>query len=569
MRAETKDNKVNFLHSLRFKITLLTVLLIVISVTGCVFIAIPASSKLIKEQVRSSMLSLTEASARTLEYEISSANGEMPVEMLDGVLADAKLEGTESSYSYLVGRDSTMLYHPTPEKIGQPVENAAVKQIISDMDRGVDPVPDVIIYEFKGVMKYAAFTVLENQSILVMTADEDDILSGISEIRLLLIITNVVFAVIGIILSLFFVTHMLKPLNRLTQIIKDTSEFRFVSNPANNKIVQKKDEIGLIARAIRNMRKNLRTIVSDIEGVGVQITNNVTEVRNISAQINNKCSDNSATTQEIAAGMEETAATAENINSNISEMKIEAEQIRNLASEGERLAGEVRERAQNLKITTSEAAQKTTRMYQDISEKTEQAIEDSKAVNKINELTNAIMEISSQTGLLALNASIEAARAGEAGKGFAVVATEIGSLANQTSETVGDINTIVADINHVVSTLTSALKDTVEFLDTVVLKDYEQFAEVGENYFTDSEGYSSGMTTIEESITRLAGTITQIAHSIEGINSTIDESTVGVSDIAEKTTNVVEQTVENNTLVDNCIETVDKLNEITAMFQTE
>lgn len=569
MRAETKDNKVNFLHSLRFKITLLTVLLIVISVTGCVFIAIPASSKLIKEQVRSSMLSLTEASARTLEYEISSANGEMPVEMLDGVLADAKLEGTESSYSYLVGRDSTMLYHPTPEKIGQPVENAAVKQIISDMDRGVDPAPDVIIYEFKGVMKYAAFTVLENQSILVMTADEDDILSGISEIRLLLIITNVVFAVIGIILSLFFVTHMLKPLNRLTQIIKDTSEFRFVSNPANNKIVQKKDEIGLIARAIRNMRKNLRTIVNDIEGVGVQITNNVTEVRNISAQINNKCSDNSATTQEIAAGMEETAATAENINSNISEMKIEAEQIRNLASEGERLAGEVRERAQNLKITTSEAAQKTTRMYQDISEKTEQAIEDSKAVNKINELTNAIMEISSQTGLLALNASIEAARAGEAGKGFAVVATEIGSLANQTSETVGDINTIVADINHVVSTLTSALKDTVEFLDTVVLKDYEQFAEVGENYFTDSEGYSSGMTTIEESITRLAGTITQIAHSIEGINSTIDESTVGVSDIAEKTTNVVEQTVENNTLVDNCIETVDKLNEITAMFQTE
>lgn len=569
MRAETDNNKVKFIHSLRFKITLLTVLLIVISVTGCVFIAIPASSKLIKEQVRSSMLSLTEASARTLEYEISSANGEMPVEMLDGVLADAKLEGTETSYSYLVGRDGIMLYHPTQEKIGQPVENAAVKQVLSDMDRGVDPAPDVIIYEFKGVMKYAAFTVLENQSILVMTADEGDILSGISEIRLILIVANFIFSVIGIILSLIFVTRMLKPLNRLTQIIKDTSEFRFVSNPANNKIVQKKDEIGLIARAIRNMRKNLRTIVDDIEGVGVQITNNVTEVRNISAEINNKCSDNSATTQEIAAGMEETATTAENINSNISEMKREAEQIRNLASEGERLAGEVRERAQNLKITTSEAAQKTTRMYQDISEKTEQAIEDSKAVNKINELTDAIMQISSQTGLLALNASIEAARAGEAGKGFAVVATEIGSLANQTSETVADINTIVADINHVVSTLTSSLKDTVEFLDTVVLKDYEQFAEVGENYFTDSEGYSSGMTTIEESITRLAGTITQIAESIEGINSTIDESTVGVSDIAEKTTNVVEQTVENNTLVDNCIETVDKLNEITAMFQTE
>ncbi len=570
MSSQTKDNnKVNFFQSLKFKLTLLTVLLIVIAVTGCVAIAIPASSKLITEQVRSSMLSLTEASARTLEYEISSANGEMPTEMLDGVLADAKLEGTESSYSYLVGRDSTMLYHPTPEKIGQPVENAAVKQIISDLDRGINSKPDVITYDFKGVMKYAAYVVLENQSILVMTADEDDILHGVSEIRLLLIIVNVVFALFGIILSLIFITHMLKPLNVLTGIIKDTSEFNFRANPASSKIVGKKDEIGLIGRAIQNMRKNLRTMVNDIEGVGAQITNNVNEVKTISEEINNSCSDNSATTQELAAGMEETAATTENINSNISTMKKEAEQIKNLASEGERLADEVKERAESLKTTTFEASQKTTKMYQDISEKTEQAIEDSKAVNKINELTDSIMEISSQTSLLALNASIEAARAGDAGKGFAVVATEIGSLANQTSETVGDINAIVADINHVVSTLTHSLHDTVEFLDKVVLKDYEQFAEVGENYYTDSEGYASGMATIEESITRLAGTIARIAESVAGINSTIGDSTIGVTDIADKTTNVVEQTVENNALVDNCIETVDKLNEITSVFQTE
>ena len=77
------------------------------------------------------------------------------------------------------------------------------------------------------------------------------------------------------------------------------------------------------------------------------------------------------------------------------------------------------------------------------------------------------------------------------------------------------------------------------------------------------------MNTIEDSVTRLTATITQIAESLNGINSTIGESTVGVTDIADKTTNVVEQTVENNELVENCIESVDKLNEITSMFQTE
>ena len=197
------------------------------------------------------------------------------------------------------------------------------------------------------------------------------------------------------------------------------------------------------------------------------------------------------------------------------------------------------------------------------------SIEGSKAVEKINELTNAIMAISSQTSLLALNASIEAARAGEAGKGFAVVATEIGSLASQTSETVGSINTIVADVNHAVSTLAEALRDTVEFLDKVVLKDYEQFAEVGDHYYTDSEGYSSGMSTIEESVIKLTDTIAEIAGALDGINSTVNESTIGVTDIADKTTNVVEQTVQNNELVENCIETVEKLNEITKIFRID
>lgn len=563
------SNKVGFFNSLKFKIMILAEVFLVIAVVGCIVIAIPASSKLIREQARSSMLSLTKATARMLEYEISSTGGEMPAEMLSEILSDAKLEGVDSSYSYLVARDSTMLYHPTPDKIGQPVENDAVKQILTQLDKGVVPEPDVITYNFKGVMKYAAFKVLDNQCILVMTADENDILRGVTQIRLLMIVSGAVLVAAGIILSLVVVGYMLKALDLLTDIIHDTSQFNFKKNSASAKIVKKKDEIGLMGRAIGDMRANLRTMVGDIENVNAQITDNVNEVKVISAEINSKCTDNSATTQQLAAGMEETAATTETINGNIGHMKKEAEQIRNLAAEGERLASEVKMRAEGLKSTTTEAMGRTTKMYQNISEKTEQAIKGSKAVEKINELTEAIMEISSQTSLLALNASIEAARAGEAGKGFAVVATEIGSLANQTSETVGSINAIVADVNHAVSTLSESLRDTVEFLDKIVLKDYEQFAEVGEHYYNDSERYSSGMNTIEASVIKLTDTIAEIADALNGINSTVNESTIGVTDIATKTTNVVEQTIQNNELVENCIETVDKLNQIAAMFQID
>lgn len=570
MEKEKKnDSKVRFFHSLKFKIMILAETFLVIAVVGCIIIALPTSSRLIREQARSSMLSLTRASARILNYEISDTGGEMPVEMLSGILMDAKLEGVDSSYSYLVARDSTMLYHPTPDKIGQPVENDAVKQILAELDRGVVPEPDVITYDFKGVLKYAAFEVLDNQCILVMTADENDILRGVTEIRYRLIGGGIGLVMIGIILSLLVVGYMLKELGLITAIINDTSKFNFKKNTANGRIVKKKDEIGLMGRAISDMRENLRTMVSDIEGISVQITGNVNEVKAISAEINSKCTDNSATTQQLAAGMEETAATTETINSNIGHMKKEAEQIKSLTSEGERLADEVKMRAEGLKAVTAEAMDRTSKLYQDISEKTEQAITGSKAVEKINKLTDAIMEISSQTSLLALNASIEAARAGEAGKGFAVVATEIGSLAGQTSQAVENINAIVEDVNHAVSTLAESLRDTVEFLDKIVLKDYTQFAEVGEHYYNDSETYASGMSTIEGSVLMLTDKIVEIAAALNDINLTINESTVGVSDIADKTTNVVEQTVQNNALVENCIETVDRLNQIAAIFQID
>lgn len=568
-KKKKSDGKVGFFHSLKFKVMILAESFLIIAVVGCIVIALPTSSKLIREQARNSMLSLTRSSAKMLNYEISSADGEMPVEMLAGILADAKLEGVDSSYSYLVAPDSTMLYHPTPEKIGQPVENDAVKQILAELDKGIVPESDVIVYPFKGVMKYAAFMVLDNQCILVMTADEDDILSGVSAIRNWLVGGGISLVVIGIVLSLTVVGYMLKALGLITDIINDVSKFNFTKNLDNVKIVKKKDEIGLMGRAIIEMCGNLRKMVSDIEGASAQITNNVNEVKVISAEVNSKCTDNSATTQQLAAGMEQTAATTETISGNIGHMKKEAGQIKSLTVEGERLASEVKTRAEDLKTATIEATDRTTKMYRNISEKTEQAIEGSKAVEKINDLTNAIMTISSQTSLLALNASIEAARAGEAGKGFAVVATEIGSLANQTSETVGSINSIVADVNHAVSTLAESLQDTVEFLEKVVLKDYGQFAEVGEHYYNDSERYASGMSTIEESVVKLTDTIAEIADALDGINSTVNESSIGVTDIADKTTNVVEQTLRNNELVENCIETVDRLNQITAMFQID
>ena len=227
--------------------------------------------------------------------------------------------------------------------------------------------------------------------------------------------------------------------------------------------------------------------------------------------VDSMCADNSATSQQLAAGMEETAATTETINENVNTIKEGAENINAMAEDGARTSEEVMERAIDLRERTMDASAKTMDMYNNVKVRAEQAIEGSKAVEKINELSGTIMEISSQTGLLALNASIEAARAGEAGRGFAVVATEIGSLADQTSKAISDIGNIVKEVNVAVSNMAECLEDTKGFLENTVLTEYKGFEQVSEQYKEDADVFRSSMEDVKEAMNGLAESIESIA----------------------------------------------------------
>lgn len=222
-----------------------------------------------------------------------------------------------------------------------------------------------------------------------------------------------------------------------------------------------------------------------------------------------------------------------------------------------------------MKKSATESVKLARDMFASLQKNSAKAIEEARAVEKINELTEVIMRISSQTSLLALNASIEAARAGEAGKGFAVVATEIGNLANQTSETVADINNIVAEVNMVVRDMGTTLNDTTQFMENQVVPDYQAFYDVSNQYNDDSVAVKKSMTSIQESVVQLNETILLVTDGLEGISKTINESAIGVSDIAEKTASVVNRMGENMEMVAGCQNEADKLKGIAARFYIE
>ncbi len=130
---------------------------------------------------------------------------------------------------------------------------------------------------------------------------------------------------------------------------------------------------------------------------------------------------------------------------------------------------------------------KRLRIYLQIQkQKLESAIESSKVVEQINVLSDSIMNITSQTNLLALNAAIEAARAGEAGKGFSVVADEIRKLAEQSKDTVTEIQSITVKVIESVKNLSDSSSNLLTFVSTDMDNDYKTMLNVADKYSEDA-----------------------------------------------------------------------------------
>lgn len=562
---ETKE-KVSFIHSIAAKIMLMVVVMVALSLMACISIANVRASATVSNVNEKFILSLTESAAKTLD--------KIPAEVdfstqCAAVMQDMSMEGVSSAYGYLVDSDGTMLYHPTADKIGKSVENEVVKGVVSQLQSGNVPKNAVVTYDFKGTTKYAAYALTSDHKIVVMSADKDEIMEPVSNMVNLMAATMVISLIVCCFVALILTKMITKPIDELTLIITKTANFDFTRNANGKKLYSRKDETGFMANEIHIMRKNLREMVASIQDAGQKINENVSELNEVTDTVNQMCSDNSATSQQLAAGMQETAATTVTINENVSQIKGEAETINTMAEEGAKNSETVMDRALQLRTKTVTASNKTMEIYNSVKEKAEKAIEGSKAVEKINELTGTIMEISSQTGLLALNASIEAARAGEAGKGFAVVATEIGSLADQTSQAIANISAIVKEVNEAVGNMSECLEETTEFLEKSVSADYKEFEQVSEQYKDDANVFKSSMEGIKTSMAQLAGAIEQIASALSGINDTVGESSVGVTDIAEKTSGMVEKTSSATDKVKECYQCVDELRDIVTKFTLE
>ena len=160
---------------------------------------VPRSTKQIELMTQNEMTNLVQAYSTDLNDKLM----EKRVLSYDGyanILRNVKISGLDTSYAYLVDKEGIMRFHPTESKVGKSVENAVVKDVVSRMKKGENVTKDFVTYEFKGEMKYAAYHVLNDKSVLIITADRGDVMSVPNSMW----VRGISVAAIGIILSVLF-----------------------------------------------------------------------------------------------------------------------------------------------------------------------------------------------------------------------------------------------------------------------------------------------------------------------------------------------------------------------------
>jgi len=340
----------------------------------------------------------------------------------------------------------------------------------------------------------------------------------------------IVLSIVSICIAIVIIGSIRKPLNILKRELDTLSEKG--GDLTQRIIVPSKDEINEVANSLNKFIDNIRNIVSSVNESADSIEVVMDTINTTVTDLNENIEGVSATTEELSATMEETAASAQEMTATSQEIERAVESISEKSQEGAVQAGQINKRASDIKESVQAARKKSTEIFIITKTNLEKAIESSKIVDKINVLSESIMDISSQTNLLALNAAIEAARAGEAGKGFSVVAEEIRKLAEQSKDTVTEIQNITNKVTNSVIDLSENSNKLLEFMETDVANDYTTMINVADEYSKDAEFVDNLVSEFSSTSEELLASLSEVLKTIDGVAGAASEGAGGTTDIA-------------------------------------
>jgi methyl-accepting chemotaxis protein len=465
-------------------------------------------------------------------------------EIVENVGSDENIEG------FLLDADGNVISHENSEFLPSEVGNTVLSDVL-----GVDINNVSEIKDYDGIKKFVStstvdetgwtFGVLEHKSIIT-----DSIVKNVIFIA---IIAVILLAVMIVIMSAS-VKSSLKAVDMLKVFIKEN-----VIGMENCK--KQKNEIEEIKYLIGELEEQFISIIKETK-------NESDNIHSRMQAASGKVTSMSSNIMEISAAMEETGANVDtqtesilNITKTCNEAMHEVQKLSSDTNEMARRSNEVMERVDEIVPEVISGKESAMAMANDSRTRLQEAIEGTKVIEQIAEVSTAIQEIASQTNLLALNASIEAARAGESGKGFAVVAEEIKKLSENTSEEIGKVNELISKVLTSVRSLSDESDNILVFIDETVIEDYNKLENLAQSYKKDAEYYSN----VSENLGVGAEDVNKSIQSINDILDTISDAQNGLSQAVANVNENLQQMTYSSENVSN--ETNDVLSGIGTLQQ--
>lgn len=326
------------------------------------------------------------------------------------------------------------------------------------------------------------------------------------------------------------------------------------------------DEVGKLVRGVNLFIVTLQRIIGEIVSSSDDLDATFRQVNNSVTEVNKDSSEISAAMEQAVATMDSISVTIHDINESTVRAGEAAGNVSDVTHTIYDYTKEMKVRAEDMERAAETNKNGTNEVVGKIMERLNQAIENSKNVARIEELTNEILSISSKTNLLALNASIEAARAGEVGKGFAVVADEIRQLADSSRETANNIQNINGFVISAVNALSDNANEMIEYISKTILPDYDSYASSGQQYREDAEQVSTAMNNCIGEMEELRSHIERLVDQMGHIEDSVAECSRGIGDSADSTSRLVGEMKQVQDHMESSVRVVGKLKQSSEAF---
>lgn len=347
------------------------------------------------------------------------------------------------------------------------------------------------------------------------------------------IISAIVILIIAITTSITFaviiIRSITKSLHKINLLATRLSEYN-LAEPID---IQTTNEFGVIGHSLNiaqsNIRELVRLVIESAEDMSASSEELSATIEELTAQFD----EINESSNDIYSVVQDSSATTEELSASISEVNSSIIILSEKSTDGRLNAETIESRAIQIKSTTKNVIANTTKVYGQVESDIVSAIEKGQVVNEIVAMSNTIESIAQQTNLLALNAAIEAARAGDQGRGFAVVAEEVRTLAEQSKEAAQNVRCMIDEVQNAFSSISDSSNTLLRFMNTEVMKEFNEFINVGNQYGDDGTFISSMSEDIAAMSEQISATVTQLSEAVSGLANMSQVSSEGVGSVQE------------------------------------